>query len=103
MTGSVLLHTPRRALLYLCYNAESFTFMIGAGIGGAADGYAAASFMLAATGRKRKALVAAPEIARPVHPPRGHFRPGSALHGVTWEIACTLGADVAMPGRLARS
>ena len=57
MTESVLLHTPRRALLYLCYNAESFTFMIGAGIGGAADGYAAASFMLAATGRPRLAML----------------------------------------------
>ena len=40
-------------------------------------------------------LAAAPEIARPVDPPRGHFRPGSAL-GVTWEIACTLGANAAM-------
>ena len=35
------------------------------------------------------------EIVRPVDPPRGHGRPGNAL-GVTWEIACTLGASVAM-------
>ena len=35
------------------------------------------------------------EILRPADPPRGHGRPGNAL-GVTWEIACTLGASVAM-------
>ena len=41
------------------------------------------------------ALPAEEEIARPVDPPRGHSRPGNEV-SVTWEIASTLGASVAM-------
>ena len=56
MTGAVLLHTPRRALLYLCSRTECFTCMISAGMGGTADRFAAVACMLAATGRPRWAI-----------------------------------------------
>ena len=53
------------------------------------------SYLMEAEFAAWEALPAEHEIARPVDPPRGHSRPGNEL-SVTWEIASTLGASVAM-------
>ena len=57
LTGSVLLNTPRRALLYLCDRTEELSYVIGAALGRSTDSYAGLSFMLVATGRPRLAML----------------------------------------------
>ena len=57
LTGSVLLNTPRRALLYLCYRREELSYVIGAALGRSTDSYATLSFMLVATGHPRLAML----------------------------------------------
>ena len=62
MTGSLLLHTPRRALLYLCFWASPFrqaivSAILSAGMGGTTDGFAAVSYLFYATGRPKLAML----------------------------------------------
>ena len=57
LTGSVLLNTPRRGLLYLCYRMDALSYVIGAVLSRSTDSYAELSFLLVATGRPRLAML----------------------------------------------